>query len=383
MKKFLLIGLASMLLATQIVGCSSGTTGSTSTAANVTTADTVATAAATTADKPYIALIAKGFQAQYWQVVKKGAEDAATKLGADITFEGPATESDIQQQVDMINADISKKPKALGLAVLDTKSVASQLQQCKSVNIPVIGFDSGVPGDTSGALVATAATDNGKAAALAADSMFADANFLAAIKTGTAANPVVIGLLSQDATSASITQRSTGFIDEMIAKLQTLDGLSGAVKVQGQANYNKDSASPAKVIIQVNIPPSTSATDVENGAQTLLGTKNIVALFGSNQTTADGILAATNDGTDLDKTNGKYKSLIVAGFDAGKGQKAAVSKGWFIGSITQDPYTIGYDTVKIAMDAISGKTVADTDTGAKWYTAATMTDPSIAQLLYD
>lgn len=373
MKKFLIIGLASMVMATALSGCSS--------AAKAPAAGGTNTSAKS--GKPYIAVVAKGFQAQYWQVVKKGSEDAAAKLGVTITFDGPATESDIQQQVDMINAAISKKPKALALAALDTKSVTSQLQQCKTANIPVVGFDSGIPGDTSGALVATAATNNSKAAAIAADSMFADANFATAVKKGTTAAPVVIGVLSQDATSASISERTKGYVDEMVTKLETLDGLSGAVKVQGQANFNKSSQNPTKVIIQVNIPPSSSATDIQNGAQTLLGVKNLIAMFGSNQTTADGILAATNDGSDLDKTSGKFKNLVVAGFDAGKGQKAAVSKGWFIGSVTQDPYTIGYDAVQIALDAVNGKTVADTDTGAKWYDAKTMTDPSIAQLLYD
>lgn len=377
MKKLLVLGLTATILATALIGCSGS---------KVQTSDNTKPAAATapaSSDKPYVAVVAKGFQSQYWQVVKKGADDAASKLGAKITFDGPDSESNIQQQVDMINSAIAKKPKALALAVLDTKSVTSQLQNCKSGSIPVIGFDSGVPGDASGALKATAATNNAKAAAIAADNMFQDSNFQAAVQKGTEASPVVVGVLSQDATSASITQRTSGFIDELVAKLESLNGFAGAVKVQGQTNFNKDSKNAPKVIIQVNVPPSTSATDLQNGAQALLGTKNLIAVFGSNQTAADGILAATNDGSDLDRNTGKYKNIIAAGFDAGKGQKAAVKNGWFIGSVTQDPYTIGYQAVSLALDAINGKSVSDTDTGAKWYNAKNMNDASIAQLLYD
>ncbi len=40
-------------------------------------------------DKPYIAIVSKGFQHQFWQAVKKGAEREAKKQGATITFEGP------------------------------------------------------------------------------------------------------------------------------------------------------------------------------------------------------------------------------------------------------------------------------------------------------
>lgn len=37
----------------------------------------------------YIAMVSKGFQHQFWQAVKKGAEDKAKELGVKITFEAP------------------------------------------------------------------------------------------------------------------------------------------------------------------------------------------------------------------------------------------------------------------------------------------------------
>ncbi|HWM35546.1 MAG TPA: BMP family ABC transporter substrate-binding protein, partial [Streptomyces sp.] len=51
--------------------------------------------------KPYIAIVSKGFQHQFWQAVKQGAEEEAKAQGARITFEGPPTEQDIEQQVTM------------------------------------------------------------------------------------------------------------------------------------------------------------------------------------------------------------------------------------------------------------------------------------------
>src|SRR4051794_2421286 len=53
-------------------------------------------------EQPYIAIVSKGFQHQFWQAVKKGAEDEAKAKGARITFEGPPTEQDIEQQVTML-----------------------------------------------------------------------------------------------------------------------------------------------------------------------------------------------------------------------------------------------------------------------------------------
>jgi len=101
-------------------------------------------------EKPYIAVISKGFKHQFWQVVNKGAQDAAAKYNVDITFDGPPTESDISIQVDMLNSAIAKNPKAIALAALDTESVTTQLNDCKSKKIPIIGFDSGVPNAPEG-----------------------------------------------------------------------------------------------------------------------------------------------------------------------------------------------------------------------------------------
>ena len=89
---------ASLALVASIAGCSSSNskdTSDTSDTNNTTTEETT-----DTSSKPYIAVISKGFQHQFWQVVKKGAEDAAKEFNVDITFEGPASESDINDKVN-------------------------------------------------------------------------------------------------------------------------------------------------------------------------------------------------------------------------------------------------------------------------------------------
>src|SRR3989449_6108630 len=120
------------------------------------------------AAKPFIPMISKGFQHQFWQAVKQGAEKAATQYNVTITFEGPENESQVDKQIEMLQAAISKKPQALCFAALDSKAAIPLLQKLKDSNIPVIGFDSGVDSDIP---LATAATDNIKAAAAAADKM--------------------------------------------------------------------------------------------------------------------------------------------------------------------------------------------------------------------
>ena len=102
-----------------------------------------------------VEVLAKGFQHQFWKAVNQGADEAAKALGAKITFQGPANETAIQEQVQM-------------LANATTASL-DLLSQAKSQGIPVVGFDSGVPGAPEGTIVATAATDNEAAAAVGAE----------------------------------------------------------------------------------------------------------------------------------------------------------------------------------------------------------------------
>jgi ribose transport system substrate-binding protein len=333
--------------------------------------------------KPYIAIISKGFQHQFWQTVYAGSKDAAEALGVEITFDGPPSESDISVQIDQLNAALAKNPAALCLAALDTSSVSEQLETAHEKGIPDIGFDSGVPGAPEGYIATTAATDNVAAGALAAETLFAIPAIAEKIAAATPEAPVVIGFLSQDVTGASLLGRAEGFLAKGPELLEAVK--PGEVAITGHDKYAKASAS-GKVSVEINVlvPATTNITDCQTTAQGLLGTQNLLAVFCSNEATVAGLLAATTDGQDLDRDSGKYKDLTVVGFDAGAPQKLAVKNGWFYGSVTQDPYQIGYLAVELATKALAGETLDPiTDTGCQFYTAANMDDAKIAPLLYD
>lgn len=327
--------------------------------------------------KMYIPVMAKGFQHQYWQAVKAGADQAAKDLDVDIYFDGPASETEIAAQVDMVKKEMAKNPKAMALAALSTDAVLEILEECAEKNIPVIGFDSGVPGDTTGAVKATACTNNEAAAALAAEKFGEHEGLVEAMKAATAEEPVIIACLSQDAVSASVTGRTTGFVD----KMYEIASQYGTVAVEGHTKWEKP-ADGASIIIRVEISATTEATSVQSSANALLANENLIAVFCSNEGTVTGFLAAVEDGQALGE-GGKYEGLVVAGFDAGSAQKNAVRKGWFYGSVTQDPYSIGYKSVEMAVKAANGEAVSDVDTGAKWYDASNIDNEDIAILVYD
>ncbi len=333
--------------------------------------------------KPYIAVVSKGEQHDFWQQVKRGAVDASADYAVDVTFEGPPSESDVQIQVEMLNNAMAKAPVAIALAALDTTSVMDQLQELKSKGVPVVGFDSGVPNAPEGSIVANASTNNAAAAALAAEKMFAILK--SEIEAATASKPVTIVVMNQDASGESLLSRGKGFRDGMIEQIVKNSKLSKAdIAVTGNPAYiAADSPTKGKkVFIEMVVPASPSSTDSAAAAAAALNKykeTNIRGLFCSNEGTVKGVLAATNDGADLAS---KY-DIVVMGFDAGAGQKNAVRKGLFTGSITQDPYSIGYKAVELAYKAYKGESVSDVDTGAKYYTADNMDQEDIAPLLYD
>jgi len=334
-------------------------------------------------DKPYIAVVSKGEQHDFWQQVRRGAVDASDDYNVAITFEGPPSESDVQIQVEMLNNAIAKAPVAIALAALDTTSVIDQLTQLHSKGIPVVGFDSGVPNAPMGSIVANASTDNYAAAGVAAEKMFE--LIKSDISAATNSNPVKIVVMNQDAAGESLLSRGKGFRDTMVMLIdeQTTLSMSDIAVIGNSAYIAADSpTSGRKVFIEMIVPASAANTDAAAASSAMLNKvadDSILGVFCSNEATVKGLLAATNDGADL----ATMYDIVVIGYDAGAGQKNAVRKGLFAGSITQDPYSIGYKAVELSYKAYMGETVSDVDTGAKYYTSANMDDADIAPLLYD
>ena len=325
-------------------------------------------AASTTSGSKHIDVIAKGFQHQFWKAVELGTQNAAKEFGVEVTFQGPDNESAIAQQVEYLNTAIAKKPAAICLAALDTQASIPSIQSAMEAGIPIIGFDSGVPDAPKGAIKANASTNNAVAGALAADELYK----LIESKIKDAKEPVRIGVVAQESNSQSIVDRTKGFVEKMTE-------LCGAdnVSVEGHDSLKNEKAG-AKVVIDVGIPAEVKDVDAAAVASAILEKKDLIAIYGSNEFAANAIITA-NEG--LDKLGAD--KVIAVGFDAGKKLLDAVRAKTFAGAVTQDPVQIGYQAVKLAVEAADGKSVSDVDTGAKWYNADNMDADDIKPCLYE
>lgn len=292
-----------------------------------------------TGDEKYVAVISKGFQHQFWQAVKQGADEAAEEFGVKVTFEGPESESQIDKQIEMLRAALDKKPDALGFAALDSKAAIPLLEEASKSEIPVIAFDSGVDSEIP---LGTATTDNKAASALAADKM---AEFIG--------EEGKIALVVHDQTSVTGVDRRDGFVEQIEANYPNIE----IVDIQyGEGDHLK-STDLAKAIMSAH--------------------PDLKGIFGSNEGSAIGVVNAIRE---LDKSG----DIVIVGFDSGKAQIDAIKDGLMAGAVTQNPVGIGYETVKAAVAAMNGETVEKViDTGFYWYDSENVDDEEIQAAIYE
>ena len=326
-------------------------------------------------------MMVKSFQSTYWDAAQEGMKKASKELGVDYKPQGPNSESDIADQVNMINTAIASNPVGLGLAACDTSSVTDALKTCAEKGIPVVTFDTGIADAPEGSVVCEVCTDNAQAGAVAAENMYNSIKDVVKDADG----QVVIGEVNQDATAQNIQQRGTGFINKMIELLQA-DGKTVAVSgnefyVNAAEGADAD-AKDADVVIQVAVPAQTTVELCSTEAQAILSKENCIAIFGSNQVAAEGVLAA-NANLNVLGSDAAAGDVIGVGFDAGSIIKAAVQDGTFLGAVTQSPLMMGYYAIYALTAAANGQELQDVPTDGYWYDATNMEDEDIAPNLYD
>ena len=327
-KKFVGVG-AVAALTLGLAACSSGS--------DANTGD--GSAASANTDQKYVALISKGFQHQFWQTVQKGAQQAADEFNVRITFDGPDSEAEVEQQLQQFQTALNGKPDAIGFAALDSEASIPMLEQAQSAGIPIIAFDSGVNSDI---VLATAATDNKAAAASAAENM---------VKLTGGKGDVAI--VCHDQTSITGLDRRDGFVEYLEANAPSMK----VIDIQYGGGDQLKSTDITKSILQSN--------------------PDLAGLYACNEGSAIGVI---NGVQELNRAEG----LAVIGFDSGKAQIDAINSGIMDGAVTQNPLGIGYETVKAAVAAIKGEKVpSKIDTGFYYYDKTNIESKEILAVIYE
>lgn len=291
-----------------------------------------------------IAVVVKNTKTGFWKNVKKGMDDAVEDLnekmgykGEDkikISFEGPGNETDVESQINIIDAVLSENPSILCLAAIDMESCQPQVEEATLNGIPVVVLDSGVQSEQVNAICAT---DNYAAGTEAAKKM--------AEALGEKGQ---VAIMAHVETSESSQKRVAGFTDEMKNHLE---------------------------IEIVNISYENEETSMSELAEAVLKLyPEVKGYYCTNE-------IATNNVLDI--VNTSDKEVKVIGFDSGEKQIKAVKDGVELGMFAQNPYGMGYATIVAGVRADQGlENDAFINTGYQWIDSTSIELPEYKNYLY-
>ncbi len=292
-------------------------------------------------DKPVISVIVKEKSSYYWQIVLAGARAAGNDLGVKVVEQGGTTELDVAGQIKLLEDAVAANSAAVVIAPTQYSALGPAVDDAAK-RIPVVVINSSVASLNMKSMLAT---DNVQAGRLAADAM---AKAVAA-KYGSPSGELVI--VNYLAGAGSITERSKGFKDQLFAKY------------------------PGLTVIDEVYGDSTVATSVANVDSILRDHAEVRGVFATNLITAEVAAEALT-------AAGRADLIKLIGFNSSDKLASYLADGTLAGLIVQDPFRMGYDGVKTALDASRGRGVLQSiDTGATLITKDNMNGAQEQRLL--
>lgn len=386
----------------------------------------------------YLSIIGKRSDDAYWKEIQKGVKQAVADINKELGYEGsdkvkatfnaPATPDDVDQQVNILDEELSRYPEAVAISVADIKACEVQFDLATENNIPVVAFDSGTDYD---GVMATVATDNQATGKEVADKMGE-----ALEKTGE------ILVFSHDSKSQAAIDRTLSFIDEIkaaypeisIVETYAMDRLdlykervaadinAGSYDLETKTytgdgtitdQWTTDSSDTSKTTSTENTASETTAsTDSTESAATdssgqttseTTGTaeaeapkiqasditeENVMDYIFAKHPNAKGVYATNSEVMNLvlsayDRNEIDTENLVTMGFDVNDKVKGALEEGTIDGIILQNPFGMGYAAViATARAALDMANEALVNTGYTWVTQDNYKEDAIQAVMY-
>ncbi|MBV9490385.1 MAG: substrate-binding domain-containing protein [Verrucomicrobia bacterium] len=245
-----------------------------------------------------IVFIPKSTSATFYLFLVKGAKDRAQELGYKIDYQGPATETEIASQVDLVRNIARSRPAGILLAALDSKALIPPVQEAVNNGVPVVMVDSGIDSDVPQASVISDNYDGGLKAGMEMARILGE--------KGLVAN---LGIQAGSVSS----KRSTAFNDA-IAKF------------------------PNMKVLPIQWTNADAATSMNIASDLLNGNPGIAGVFSACAPTAVGACQAI-------KAKGLENKVKVVTFDPSPEVLPLFESGAIQAIIAQDPYQMGYQGV--------------------------------------
>jgi ribose transport system substrate-binding protein len=316
MKKYLLTLLSIMLVFAMLTGCSGDETTSSETISttadngNSTTSESEQKNDDTNDDTLFIGFSAGFTKVQHWQLEVLGAETAAKDNGVEFTYE--YANGDPTKQVADVENMVEMGIDMLVVGPADSEGIVPTIESLKNKGVKVATSDIGVTGTDVAFHVASDNYAIGVSAAEYVADLLEEKGKIA-----------IVGWAAASATA----DRESGFVDT-INKYPDIE----IVDHQDVQSDRQISLSTSESIIQAN--------------------DDINLIFGANAECALGAYGATNS---LNRND-----IYVVSVDSDNEVMDAIINGTnLVATVTQDPYSMGYQAVSNAIKHLKGEAVED------------------------
>lgn len=355
----------------------------------------------------YISVIGKMENSSYWKQVQEGvrqaADDINEKLGytgedkVKVLFNAPSDSEDIDEQVNILDEEMSRYPDVIAIASIDEDSSAVQFDLAIGNGIPIVAFDSR---NSYQGIQCTCMTDNTVAAANGAEKLCEVIG-----DSGEAA------LLVQDSVSGNAREREEAFRQELsadhpgvsIVETIYLDQLEemkrqAAAEELGVTPEELNAWTEAASGLGTDPDSDTGEDPISEEAKTKLedidsiaggmSDEETVAYYLSKHPELKGCFGTNADavvlGLEALRYMEKSEDIALVGFDSGKEQLEALDSGEIDGLIVQNPFGMGYATVVAAARTILEiGNEAVVNTGYTWVDKENMEDEAVQLMLYE
>jgi ribose transport system substrate-binding protein len=297
-----------------------------------------------------VAVVVKTGNSSFWQNVQTGCFDAQKELKKttpkfSVTFLGPQSESNVNEEINIVESAIDRGVKAIVLAPSDTTALIPVVKKAKAAGINVVIIDSKLEGDASN-YDSFLATDNKAAGEACAKEM------IARVKATTGSDNGNIAIESYVAGVGSEVGRVGGF-KSYIEKNSKLK------------------------IVSTQYSQSDQVTALNQVTNILASNPDLVGIFGANEPSAVGMGRAIAQA-------GLVGKLVAIGFDGNGVLQNFVKDGTIQAICVQSSYNMGYLGVKTAYDISIGKKKVATyvDTGFLLVTKDNIASTPAKNVLY-
>jgi ribose transport system substrate-binding protein len=277
-----------------------------------------ATTGTTGTSKPTIALVLKTLNHPFFVDMRRGAQEAADRLGVTLQVQAAEREIDVEKQMQIVENMIQTGIQALCITPSGSREIVSALVKARDAKVPIVVVDTRV--DAKAAADAGVRTetfvgsDNYEGGKLAGE-------YLIKVTGGKARVGILEGIPGHETGDS----RMRGFRD-------AVKGSSGITIVASQpANWERDQGF--------------------NVFQNMLQAhQDIDSVFACSDLMALGAIEAI-------AAAGKTGRIRVIGFDALDDAKKAIAAGTMEASVAQFPSEMGRAAVESAVKVIRGETV--------------------------